>query len=342
MHHGCDSTSVIGNNVITNDIDSFDVGLSTGGQQSIRAIFTPTARGKAEVLVACCTDSMSPPAGFSAVSHVKGVSVAYTVQAYPPPTPLLLPSPLAALSACATTGNAGHQSPLLIPNAMLEAQTSDSNIHQEERSQQGKSVRADFGDCSIGQSRSLLLSITNESPIAASVSLWLDTFQADLPSAAATSAAAITQPYVASSGSVFSRSPTGQRSHLPQLLSAGGTSASWGQSPSLPLNLGSTAVAGGLQSLTPNLRLGSAAGAGGAQSPTPSLRLGSAAGPGGLHSAGRAGSRTGTKKGNKHNLVSPSSCCTWNLRLSLNPSPETQGGLKSMHLTAITSGWLLC
>ena len=336
---------VMSNAIITNGVDCLIVGLSSGGQQSIDAIFTPTAMGQAEVLVACCTDSMSSPAGFSAVSHVKGVSVAYTVQPYPPATPLPPPPTLAALSDCATTiGNAGHQSAVLIPNAMLEAQTSDSNIHQEQRPHQGGSVRADFGDCGIGQSQSLLLSIANESPIAASVRLWLGTFQADPPSAAATSAAALTQPYaVASSGSVLPRSPTGQRSHLPQLLSAGGTSAKWGQSASLPLSLGSTALAGGAQSPTPNLRFGSAAGAGEPQRPTPSLRLGSTAGPGGSnmgykHSARRAGSRTGTEHGNKHSLVSPSSRCTRSLRLGLNPSPETQGALKSMHLRAIANG----
>ena len=272
--------------------------------------------GRAEVLVACCTDSVSPPAGFSAVSHVKGVSVAYTVQPYPIPTPLLPPSPLASLSAHAKTGSVVRQSPKLIPDAVLESRVSD--VSQASRSQPGRSVRADFGDCSIGDSKSLLLSITNESPIAASVSLWLDTFQADLPSAAAVAAAALTQPYaMASSGLVFPRSPTGQRSHLSQLSSADGMSAYRGQSPAPTLTLGFTAGAGGAQSMTPTLRLGPTAGSAG------SIK-------GLKHSARRAGFRTGTEHGNKQSLVSPSSCCTLNLRLGLGPKPETP--LKFMHL----------
>ena len=169
-------------------------GLCAGSQQSIHAIFTPTAMGEADVLVACCTDSTASPAGFSAVSHVKGVSVAYTVQLYPSTTPLPPPAPLAALSAQAKTGSAGHEAPVLVPEPIPEY--GDGNVGQANRAQQGRSVKADFGDCSIGDTKSLLLSITNESPIAASVNLWLDTFQADLPDAVATAAAAITQPSV--------------------------------------------------------------------------------------------------------------------------------------------------
>ena len=251
-------------------------GLSAGGQQSIRAIFTPTAMGKAEVLIACCTDSVSPPAGFSAVSHVKGVSVAYAVQPYPPATPLPLPSSLASLSALVTTGKAGHQPPVIGTSAMLGSHTNDSSVTQENRPQQAGSVRADFGDCSIGETKVLLLSITNESPIAASVNLWLDTFQTDSPSATVSVAAALSQPYaMASSGSILPRSPTGHRSHVTQLSSANGMSASWAQSP------------------TPALRLGSTAGAGG-----PFM--------GHKHTARRAGSQTGTKHNSRENLVSPS------------------------------------
>ena len=251
------------------------------------------------MLVACCTDSTSSPAGFSAVSHVKGVSVAYTVQPYSPTTPLATPPPLASLSARTTTGHTVHQS-VLISDAVLESDTSDGTVVREKQFHLGGSVRADFGDCSIGQSTSLLLSITNESPIAASVNLWLDTFQADAPCAAAIAGAALTQPYVtADPGSVFSRSPTGQRSQLTQLVSAGGMSASWGQSPTLPLSLGSTA------------------GAGGNHSPTPTVGLGSTAGPAGStighkHSARRAGSRAGTEHSNKQSLVSRLSHCICN------------------------------
>lgn len=250
--------------------------LSAGGQQSIHAIFTPTATGKAEVLIACCTDSLSPPAGFSAVSHVKGVSVAYAVQHYRPATPLPLPSPLASLSALVTTGKAGHQPPVINTDAVLGSHTNDSSATQENRPQQAGSVRADFGDCSIGETKALLLSITNESPIAASVNLWLDTFQMDSPSATVSVAAALSQPYaMASSGSILPRSPTGHNSHVTQLSSAGGMSASWAQSP------------------TPTLPLGSTAGAGG-----PFM--------GRKHTARRAGSRTGTERNSRENLVSPS------------------------------------
>ena len=287
------------------DVSRCFVGLSAGSHQSIHAIFTPTAMGKAEVLVACCTASESSPAGFSAVSHVKGVSVTYTVQPYSLATPLP-PSPLASLAAHTTTGNAGHQSPVLLPDAMSESHDSDGNVNQDKRPQQTGSVRADFGDCSIGQSKSLLLRIFNESPIAASVNLWLDTFQADLPCAAATAGAALTQPYaMASSGSVIPKSPIGQRSHRTQVISAGDMSSSWGQTPiGSPMSLGLTASARGGQSPSPALRL----------APTPGLR-GSIMGH--EHSARRAGSRTGTERGNKQSLVSSSSRCTWKLRLSL-------------------------
>lgn len=282
------------------------VGLSAGSQQSIHAIFTPTAMGKAEVLVACCTDSTSSLAGFSAVSHVRGVSVAYTVQPYLPTTPLPAPARLASLSAHAERGHAGHQSAGLVPDAMPES--GGGNVSQANRTQQGSSLRADFGDCSIGDTKSLLLSITNESPIAASVNLWLDTFQADLPGAATTAAAALTQPSVmASLGSLLPRSPTGQRSHLTQLSAAGGMSASRGQSPTPTLHLGSLTNVGGVRAPTATLRLRSAADATGVQGPS---HLGSTGGPGGSvkgnkHSARRAGSRQGTGHDNRQTLVSP-------------------------------------
>lgn len=281
-------------------------GRSAGGQQIVHAIFAPTAMGEAEVLVACCTDSLSSPAGFSAVSHVKGVSVTYTVQPYHPAIPLPPPAPLPALSAQAKTGNAGHQAPGLIPDAMPEYH--DDITSKANSTQQGRWVRADFGDCSIGDTKSLLLSITNESPIAASVNLWLDTFQADLPGAATTAAAAHTQPSVmASLGSLLPRSPTGQRANLTQLSAAGGLSASRGRSTTPALQLGSTANAGGLQGCTPTVRLGSAAAALG-----PS-HLGSTAGPvgsvkGSKHSARMAGSRLGTGHDNRQTLVSPLAC----------------------------------
>ena len=287
-------------------LDVCAAGMSAGSQQNIRVVFTPTAMDKAEVLVACCTDSTSSVAGFSAVSHVKGVSVAYTVQPYPSTTPLLAPAPLASSSAQAKIGNADRQAPVQVPNAMPEYGFGD--VNEANRTQQGRSVRADFGDCSIGDTKSLLLSITNKFPIAASVNLWLDTFQADLPGAATTAAAAVTQPSVMTNvGSLLPRSPTGQRSHLTQLSTAGGISVSQGQSPSPTLHLGSAAHAGGVQGLTPTLHLGSAADATGMQG---SSHLGPTAGPrgsvkGSRHSARRAGSHHGSRHDNRQTLVSP-------------------------------------
>lgn len=220
------------------------VALSAGAQQSIHAIFTPTALGKAEVLIACCTDSMSPPAGFSAVSHVKGLSVAYTVQPYPAAYPLPPQSTLPSLSAH-LTGDASDQAAVLNTDGMVGSPINDSSVKPVNSTpQEAGSLRAEFGDISIGGTKSLLLSISNESPIAASVNLWLDTFQADL--SAATPATPLTQPYtLASSGSLrMPGSPARQRLHLTGLGSAAGMSGGWAQTPTPSLPLGSTAGAG--------------------------------------------------------------------------------------------------
>lgn len=221
------------------------VGLTAGGQQIIHAIFTPTALGKAEVLIACCTDSVSPPAGFSAVSHVKGLSVAYTVQPYPPATPLPPQPPLALSSSHLATGKSGDQAPVLNTDAMVGVRVSANSVSQANRPHQGRPVTADFGHVGIGETKSLLLSICNDSPVAASVNLWLDTFQAGVVSSAK-AAAARTQPHaMASAGSLMPGSSTGQKSYLTGLSSPYGMSASWAQAHSPALPLGSTAGAGG-------------------------------------------------------------------------------------------------
>ncbi|KAL0048861.1 hypothetical protein WJX82_001204 [Trebouxia sp. C0006] len=62
--------------------------LEPGQQLPIQATFMPTAIGPAEALVACCTDGPNPPAGFSTVSHVRGLSITYNIQTAPLLDPL--------------------------------------------------------------------------------------------------------------------------------------------------------------------------------------------------------------------------------------------------------------
>lgn len=129
----------------------------------------PAVAGQAEVLAACCTSDSSAPVGFSTTAQVRGLAVTYAIQPALPSNPLL-PSqgtPSAALGAVSNAAGSGH-SPLI----------------------------ADFASCNIGQSRSLLLVVQNQTPLAASVSLWLETFQADL-----------------SSATVYAGSPTASNTH---------------------------------------------------------------------------------------------------------------------------------
>ncbi len=106
-------------------------------------------------------------------------------------------------------------------------------------------LKADFGECSIGGSKIILMTITNDTPIAASVVLWLDTFQADaLRNASATA----TAPFAASctgtaSAALLHGKLAGGRSHatLPSLTA--GTSGKNHQNDMTGLTLGS-AVSG--------------------------------------------------------------------------------------------------
>ena len=138
--------------------------MHAGEQLPVQATFTPTAVGRAETLVACCTAGSNPPAGFGAVSHVKGLAVSYAIQQLPLMTPL--PDP------------ANHQAPAASGQPPSDSQT-DIGIVQDQSVESAMQipVKADFGLCNIGQSKSLVLTITNQTLIAAPVRLWLDTFQ---------------------------------------------------------------------------------------------------------------------------------------------------------------------
>ena len=187
------------------------------------------------------------------------------------------------MSAHAKLGNASNQ--LTASDTDAESSISQSAVAKEEGAKQGGAVRADFGDCIIGDSKALLLSITNETPIAASVQLWLDTFQADLSGASATAAALGTKPYdMAASGPILPYSSSG---HLPQTA--------------LPsMTAGMSAV--GAQGLTPTLPLGSLAGA--------EASLGGlGAHMGHKQHARRAGSMLGGTHKTKHTVVDDYDCC---------------------------------
>ena len=242
--------------------------------------------GKAEALIACCTDSLIPPAGFSAVSHVKGLSVKYTVQPRPSANAPAAPSPAVSMSALARLGKAGNHQIAFGAEAVAEASIGQSAVAEGEE-EMHRVVKADFGDCSIGDSKALLLSITNETPIAASVQLWLDTFQADLSGAAATAAAAGTKPHdMAVSRPILPYSSSG---HPPQLT--------------LPsLTAGMSAM--GAQWSTPTLPMGSLTGAG--------VSLGgSGAHMGHKQHARRAGSVLGATHKTKHTVVSDCIDAIW-------------------------------
>ena len=161
--------------------------LSAGQQLPIQASFTPTAVGPAEALVACCTAEPSPPAGFSTVSHVRGLSVTYDTQTAPLWDPLSPPvSPGRPIDRIGTVSDSCQPADASSSAVLSDTQTDPAAEKPTSGGKQGlkhrQAVRADFGECSIGETKSLLLTVTNETPIEASVSLWLNTFQAaDLP-----------------------------------------------------------------------------------------------------------------------------------------------------------------
>ena len=171
-----------------------------GAQQTMRATFTPTAIGQAEALAACFTADPCPPVGFSTVAQVRGLAVTYTIQPAPADTP---PQNVPQLLQSTTAG--------FPTDAAVTAAEAASIISNRGGS---KEVLADFGSCNIGQSRSLLLLVHNPTPLAASVSLWLETFQADLPStttgyaANASISTAAFAPSIAAIPSAFSPLPT--------------------------------------------------------------------------------------------------------------------------------------
>lgn len=97
------------------------------------------------------------PAGFSAVAQVKSLAVTYSVQ----PAPLLTSIQMESLPLASSTLQSGDQ---------VDAQFT---------SKAQAAVLADFGTCNIGQTKTLMLIVQNQTPLAASVTLWLGTFQAE-------------------------------------------------------------------------------------------------------------------------------------------------------------------
>lgn len=128
----------------------------------------PSAIGQTEMLVACLTGAASPPVGFSTVAQVRGLAVTYIVQ------PTSAPLPQSTLPA-----------PLGSPQAAPEDSANASEGSSITTSRVSKALLADFGSCNIGQTRRLLLVVQNQTPLAASVTLWLGMFQAARPSASA-------------------------------------------------------------------------------------------------------------------------------------------------------------
>lgn len=214
---------------------SAQASLSAGQQLPIQATFTPTAIGPAEALVACCTDGPNPPAGFSTVSHVRGLSATYNIQTAPlldPLSPHVSPDrPIDRIGTISDSCQQADASAALSDtqtDPAAEMPTSGGKRALKHR----QAVRADFGGCSIGETKSLLLTITNETPIEASVSLWLNTFQAADLSVTANAA-------VASSSDSFQPGKlAGSRSHavLPSLTPGKAGSRSQNSIPSLTLS----------------------------------------------------------------------------------------------------------
>ncbi len=210
---------------------SAQAGLSAGQQLPIQATFTPTAIGPAEALVACCTDGPNPPASFSTVSHVRGLFVTYNIQTAP-----LLNSLSPHVSPGRPIDRTGIVSDASASAVFNDTQTDSAAEKPMSGGMRGlkhrQAVRADFGECSIGETKSLLLTITNETPIEASVSLWLNTFQATDLSVTAKAAVA------SSSDSFLPGKLAGSRSHavLPSLTPGKAGNRSQNSIPSLTLS----------------------------------------------------------------------------------------------------------
>lgn len=191
--------------------------------------------GPAEALIACCTAGPNPPAGFSTVSQVQGLSVTYYIQ----PGPLLSPGP-SPFDPTRSTATA-VASTSAVPGDIATQPAAGSTRYGDKRGlKRRQAVRADFGECSIGDTKSLLLTISNETPIAGSVIMWLDTFQADL----ATMATAANAPLKASesaapcSPNYASGMVASGRSHalLPSLTAGKAGSSAQNRAPSLTLS----------------------------------------------------------------------------------------------------------
>lgn len=213
---------------------SAQANLSAGQQLPIQATFMPTAIGPAEALVACCTDGPNPPAGFSTVSHVRGLSITYNIQTAPLMDPLF---PHIGPGKPMDIGSDSRQQADASMSAVLsDTQTDPAAKKPTSGGKRGlkhrHAVRADFGECSIGETKSLLLTVTNETPIEASVSLWLNTFQAADLSVTANAAVA------SSSDSLLPGKLAGSRSHgvLPSLTPGKAGSRSQNSIPSLTLS----------------------------------------------------------------------------------------------------------
>ncbi len=210
--------------------------LSAGGQLLIQATFTPTAIGPAEALVACCTAGPKPPAGFSTVSHVRGLSVTYNIQTAPlqPLSPHV--SPGRPIDRIGTISDSRQQADASASAVLSDTQTDPAAEKPTFGGKQGlkhrQAVTADFGECSIGETKSLLLTLTNGTPIEASVSLWLNTFQAADLSVTADAAVA------SSSDSFLPGKLAGGRSHavLPSLTPGKAGCRSQSSIPSLTLS----------------------------------------------------------------------------------------------------------
>ena len=211
--------------------------LSAGQQLPIQATFMSTAIGPAEALLACCTARPNPPAGFSAVSHVRGLSVTYNIQTAPLPDPLSpFVSPSRLINRMNIVSDSRQQADASTSAVLTDTQTDPASEKPTSGSKQGlkrrQAVRADFEECSIGETKFLLLTVTNETPIEASVSLWLNTFQAADLSVTANAAVA------SSSDSFLPGKLAGSRSHavLPSLTPGKAGSRSQNSIPSLTLS----------------------------------------------------------------------------------------------------------
>lgn len=170
------------------------------------------------------------------MSHVQGLSVTYNIQ----PGPLLSPGP-PPLDPTRPTATA-VASTSAVPSDIDTQPAAGSTRYGDKRGlKHRQAVRADFGECSIGDTKSLLLTISNETPIAGSVIMWLDTFQADLPTMAPVAMASLSASKSAApiSPNYASGMAASSRSHalLPSLTA--GKAGSPAQNGALSLTLSS-------------------------------------------------------------------------------------------------------